>query len=501
MWTALCAASVCAFLLVLAAYPTASGQAGGTSLDDVMNEALRSWNVPGAALGVINDGKLIYLKGFGVRELGKQEKVTPDTIFPIASCTKSFTTLALAMLVDDGKMTWDDPVRAHIDFFRLADPLADANVTLRDLVAHRTGVGRHELLWYWAPWGLEERIRKIARVKPERSFRSGLEYQSILFGTAGYAAGKAAGSSWEELVRRRILVPLGMRHTSFTTPPALNAKDHASPHKKKSEKIEAIPWYDIREPDPAGSINSNVRDLSRFIQFQLGDGHWAGKRLVSAENLHETHSPQIIVPLKGYARIVNPATHQLSYGMGWVVQDYRGRHLLMHGGSIDGFRAHFTLVPDAGLGFVLLNNLHDTQMNLAVSNTLVDFFLGLPYKDWNAFYQEIDRRLEESKQAQTKRFWAEQKKNTKPSLPLTAYTGTYEEAAYGKAKVALEDASLVWHWSRFRWRLKHYHFNTFIAEGEGLFDAFQFQLGTDGEVCGARALGQEFGRVRMKNEE
>jgi len=486
----MCTAFAASVLPLVFDIPRSAGQAGGTSIEDVMNEALRSWQVPGAALAVVKDGKLICLKGFGVRELGKDDKVTADTIFPIASCTKSFTTLAMAMLADGGKIGWDDPVRKHIDFFRLADPLADANVTLRDLVSHRTGVGGHELLWYRAPWGLEERIRKMGKVKPERSFRSGLEYQSTLFGAAGYAAGKAAGMSWEDLIRRRILEPLGMTQTSFTTPPALAAADHASPHKKKGEHIEVVPWYAITEPDPAGSINSTVRDLSRFIQFQMGDGRRLGKRLVSAENLHETHSPQVIVPLKGYPRVMNPATFQLSYGMGWVIQDYRGKHVLMHGGSIDGFRAHFTLVPEANLGFVLLNNLHDTQMNLAVSNTLVDLFLRLPYRDWNAYYLEIERKGEAARQAEKKRFGAQRHRGTKPSLPLTAYTGTYSEPAYGKARVTFEDGKLIWHWSTFHWRLEHYHFDVFVVAGsEGLFE---FQQGADAKIATVRALGQEF---------
>jgi CubicO group peptidase (beta-lactamase class C family) len=482
-------------LSLLASALPAAGQEPANHLNEIMNDALRSWHVPGAALAIVKEGKLIYSKGFGIRELGKNDPVTDNTIFPVASCTKSFTTLAMGMLVDDGKLAWDDPVRKHIDFFHLADPLADANVTLRDLVSHRTGVGRHELLWYRAPWGFEERLRKIGKVKPEHSFRSGLEYQSILFGAAGYAAGKASGTTWEELVRRRILVPLGMKDTSFTTPPALKAADHASPHMKKNDKIEVIPWYAITEPDPAGSINSNARDLSRFLRFQLGDGRWRGKRLISAGSLHEPQSPQVIVPLKGYARIMNPATFQLSYGMGWVIQDYRGQHLLMHGGAINGFRIHFTLVPEANLGFVLLNNLHETQMNLAVSNMLVDWFLGLPYKDWNAYFLEIERQGEDARQAEMAKFWAKRRKDTKPSLPLSAYTGTYTEPAYGQARVTLEGDTLVWHWSTFHWRLKHYHYDQFVAEGDGLFDLFMFQVGPDGEVKLARALRQTFRRL------
>jgi CubicO group peptidase (beta-lactamase class C family) len=486
-----------AFALVEIECP--AGPRAGTPLDQLMTEALRGWEVPGVAIGIVHNGHVV-IKGFGVRELGKKDPVTPDTVFPVASCTKSFTTTVMAMLVDDGKLGWDDPVRKHVDFFRLFDPLADANVTLRDLVAHRTGVGRHELLWYRAPWGLEERIRKISKVRPARSFRSGLEYQSILFGTAGYAAGKAAGMSWEDLVRRRLLERLGMKHTTFTTQPAIDAPDHASPHQRSGEKTKVIPWYAISEPDPAGSINSNVRDLVKFIQFQLDGGVWRGQRLVSVENLHETHSPQVIVPLRGYARMMNPATFQLSYGMGWVVQDYRGKHLLMHGGSIGGFRAHFTLVPDAGLGFVLLNNLHDTQMNLAVSNMLVDSFLGLPYKDWNAYYLAIEHKQEAARKEALAKFWADQRKDTRPSLPLADYTGTYEEPAYGNATLKLEDGKLVWHWSTFHWQLEHYHLDTFLARGEGLFDTFVFQFGADGTVHAVHALGQHF-RKAKRNEE
>jgi hypothetical protein len=281
---------------------------------------------------------------------------------------------------------------------------------------------------------------------------------------------------------------------SFTTPLALKTRDHASPHKRnKQGAIKPIPWYTITEPDPAGSINAHVRDLARFIQFQLGDGTWQGKRLVSAENLRETHSPQVVVPLKGFARLMNPDTNQLSYGMGWVIQDYRGKHVLMHGGAIDGFRAHFTLVPEAGLGFVLLNNLHETQMNLAVSNTLVDLFCGLPYKDWNAFYQEIERAEEQQAQVRPKQVRQRGQPNTKPSRPLAAYTGTYTDPAYGAAEISLENGILTCRWGSFHWKLEHFNNNTFLANDDVLFDApFSFRLDVFGNVESLQALGQEF---------
>lgn len=466
------------------------------AIDAVMNEALKVWQVPGAALGIVKDDRVIFLKGFGVKEHGKAGRVTADTVFPIASCTKSFTSLAVALLAEEGKMDWDDPVRKYLDYFRLADPLADANVTLRDLMAHRTGVGAHELLWYRAPWTLDERIRKLGKLPLSHSFRSSFEYQAILAGAVGLAVGKASSSRWEDFMRTRVLGPLGMKATTLTTPEALKSNDVASPHRiARNGKLEALPWYQIDEPDPAGSINSTARDLVQFVRFQLGDGTWQRKRLLSPANLKEMHTPQIAFRREGYARLMNPDTHFINYGLAWVVQDYRGQLLLMHGGAIDGFRAHFTLVPEARLGFVLLNNLHDVQMNLAVSNTLIDLFLGLPAKDWNKYFLEVQEAGEVETKAQADARRRHRHKGSRPSRPLEAFAGDYEDAAYGRAGVTAEKDQLVVHWARFRWTLEHFHFDTFLVNDEVLIDApFRFLLGDDGEVVTLRMLGRDFQR-------
>lgn len=481
------------FVFVLVVFSTAGAQPftkeTKDAIDNLMKDSIARWKVPGAALGIVKDGKVVFLKGYGVRELGKANPVTPDTIFPIASCTKSFTTLAMAMLVGERKMAWDDPVRKHVEFFHLSDPLADAQVTLRDLVTHRTGVDGHHMLWYRAPWSLEERIRKVGKLELSKSFRSAFQYQSILFGTAGYAVGKAAGTSWEDFVSKRILAPLDMKATTLTTK-TVKGQEHASPHKKNKEgKIDVIRWYEITESDPAGSVNSSARDLLKFLRFQLGDG----KPLVAAANLAETHTPQIVVRREGFARIMNPDTYQLSYGMGWIVQDYRGQWLLLHGGAIDGFRAHFTLVPKAKLGIVLLNNLDSTQMNIAVSNTLVDLLLDLPAKDWNAYYLKIQDMEEALQKADRKAFRARQHKGTRPSRPLEAYTGTYEDPAYGGAKITLEKGTLVWHWSTFKLPMEHFHYDTFIVNNDIFNNApLVFSLDFAGDVTTMRALERTF---------
>jgi len=470
----------------------------GPTIDSVIQDAMKAWEVPGVAVAVIRDGKVIYLRGLGLRDRGTKKLITADTVFPIASCSKAFTTLAMAMLVDEGKMGWDDPVRKHVPFFRLADPLADENVTLRDLVSHRTGVGPHELLWYRAPWKPEEMIRRIGRVKPSRSFRSAFQYQTIMFTTAGHAVGAASKSTWADFVQKRIFEPLGMTAASCTTAAALKASDHATPHRcNRDGHIEVIPWYEIDTPNAAGSVNASARDLAKWVQFQLGDGTIRGKRLVSEKSLNETHTPQMIIPLEGATRAMNPDTHQLSYGMGWVIQDYHGHLLVSHAGAIDGFRAHITLAPKDGLGIVILSNLHQTRLNLALSNSLVDLLLKLPSRDWNSYLAKIVQEEQVAARARAEEFWSKRRQGTKPSLELTAYVGAYKEPAYGTARIRLEKGRLVWEWSTFRCPLEHFHFDTFIAKNDILGDPpLIFTLNRDGDIASLKVIDVEFKRAK-----
>jgi CubicO group peptidase (beta-lactamase class C family) len=473
------------------------------SIEAIVHDALRAWQVPGVAVAIIHNDEVVYLKGHGVKELGKKDPVTPDTLFPIASCTKAFTTTAMAMLVDEGKMAWDDPVRKHVDYFHLADPLADANVTLRDLVTHRTGVRGHELLWYRSPWTQEEIIRKIGLVKLDRPFRSSFQYQTTMFTTAGHAVASAAKMPWAEFVQKRILDPLEMTATTLTTADVDKTPDHATPHRRnRLGSPEPIPWYRIDVPEPAGSINSTARDLARWVQFHLGDGTWNGKRLVSAASFAEPHTPQNIIRMEGQAKAQNPETLQMSYGMAWVVQDYRGHLLFGHAGAIDGFRAHLALLPRDRLGIVLLNNLHETRMNQALANNLIDRLLGLGKRDWNSFHLALVKQDMDAAQARFLEREASRHHGTKPSRELTAYVGRYEEPAYGTAEIALEEGTLVWKWSTFRQPLRHFHYNTFTIENDLLNGVqAQFALGPDGEVATLRVedpLGVEFKKVRPR---
>jgi CubicO group peptidase (beta-lactamase class C family) len=454
------------------------------AIDAIVREALKAWHVPGVAVAIVKDGEVIYLQGHGVKKLGKNDPVTPDTIFPIASCTKAFTTAAMALLVDDGKMNWDDPVRKHVPSFHLSDPVADADVRLRDLLCHRTGVGSHDYLWYRAPWDQDEMIQRIGLVKPDKPFRTALQYQSVMFMVAGRAIETASGATWSEFVKKRILAPLEMKNTCFTTTEVQKAKDIASPHRRMGNgEVGVVSRYPEETPGSASSIQSSARDMAQWVKFQLSDGIWNGKRLISQKNLQEMHTPQIAVRMEGSIKDTNPHTNLMSYGLAWLVQDYHGHKVISHAGAIDGFRAQIFLVPESHLGIVLLNNLQDTRMNLALGNCLIDHLLDLPKRDWNDRLHGITKQ-EEAKAKELREERAKQAQpDAKPSKELASFAGEYKDPAYGSSRVYLEDGKLVWRWSAFSCPLDHFAKNTFVSKHEylGIF-YLTFQLSDKSEV-------------------
>ena len=272
-----------------------------SSLDQYINSSMNDWKVPGASVAIVRDGAVVYMKGFGVRDIRTQQPVTVDTLFDIGSCTKAFTAAAVAMLVDEGKMQWDGKVNTYIPFFHLRDPLADESVTLRDLLTHRTGVPGADLLWYLNPRApREELIRKLAYIPPNAGFRAKFEYQNLMYVAAGYAVGQVAHTTWDEFTQSRLFAPLGMTGSDTSAIEAQKSSDHATPHEEKPDgSVKAIPWRNIDSVGPAGSINSSARDMAKWIAFQLGDGTYQGKRLISAENMHEMHAPQMLLSLDG----------------------------------------------------------------------------------------------------------------------------------------------------------------------------------------------------------
>jgi CubicO group peptidase (beta-lactamase class C family) len=485
------------FALFLLAGSLVAAEPSKERVAQLVEEARKAFGVPGAAVAVVRDGAIVYQAGHGVREAGKPEAMTVHSTFQIASTTKAFTTAAMAMLVDEGKMQWDDPVRKHVDYFRLRDAQADALVTLRDLVSHRTGLPRHDVLWVRTGYDRENLIRRMAYAKPTEPIRTKYQYQNIMFTTAGEAVGTASGLGWDRFVQQRIFEPLGMKDSSTAYAEMIGKLDRAMPHLKRDGKAAPGQWGNYDNIGGAGCIASSVADMTEWLRMQMAMGEYEGKRLVSAKNLQETHLPSMFNRLTEAQRELQPEFTQTTYGMGWSINHYRGEMLVMHAGVLSGFRALVTMAPGKKLGFVVLANLNGTQMPEALTNSLLDEYLELPKtRDWNAHMLTAAKKSEEKEALEKREKLAARKKDTRPSLDLAAYVGTYEEPAYGEARVTLKDGKLQVEWARFQGSLEHWHFDTFQAKGAAaLNDAMAtFTLNAEGLVESMRLLDQDFTR-------
>ncbi|HEV8658540.1 MAG TPA: serine hydrolase [Thermoanaerobaculia bacterium] len=476
-------------LFLIALSPALLAQSIDTAaVDRLARATMARWKVPAMAIGIVQNDRVTYLKGFGA---------TPDTLFQIASTTKAFTTTAMAMLVDEKKMSWDDPVRKYIEYFHLADPCADSLVTLRDIVSHRSGLSRHDELWDYTGLSREDIIRHVGTIKLTKPFRSAYQYSNIMIMTAGEAVASAAKMPWSDFVKTHIFDPLGM-HDTVVSKADWERSEHATGYgyDAKKDLVVAQPAQPYESLAPAGTIKSSARDMVQWIRFHLNDGLVDGKRLVSAEALNETKSPQTIVPLVGDAKEENPETNLSAYGMAWRVQDYRGELLISHGGALNGFRTQVDLLPKQHAGFVVMANLGRGLAVIAMRNALADMLLGKPARDWNGYYLALDAKERASAETKKRERDAKRHLDTKPSRELAAYAGTYTNAAYGPCVVTLEGDHLALQYGRLKLPLTHYHFDTFSAvdEEEDIDEQIVFSLDADGDVKKLTLFGEEFSR-------
>jgi CubicO group peptidase (beta-lactamase class C family) len=483
------------FLAVALLSPISAQSLDTSKVDSLAEAALKAWQAPGCAIAIIQGDRVVYQKGYGVKELGKPDPVTTKTVFAIGSTTKAFTTAVLAMLNDEGRLKWDDPVRKYLPDFQLSDPAANELVTLRDLVSHRTGLSRNDLLWYGSPMSRSEILTAIGRVPLTKPFRSAWQYQNMMFLAAGQAAGASAGSTWDELVRHRILDPLNMRSTSLTAWDIPGTPDHATPHNKRNGHIETTEWRNLDDIGPAGSINSNVEDLSAWLRLQMNDGVAPdGKRLISSKNMREMHTPQMAMRPEDWGRNFTDETNQMAYGLGWFLQDYRGHHVVNHGGAIDGFRANFTMLPNDRIGIIVLANLGEDNMPEALRWSILDSMLGAKFKDWNAFLiarGAVQEAAGEAARAERERM---RKAGTHPSLDLDNYAGFYNDPAYGMVRVSNEAGKPFLDWNGSHVPLEHFHYDTFLINDSRLDSLVTFHLDAAGSPASLDFLGRTFER-------
>ncbi|HST62122.1 MAG TPA: serine hydrolase, partial [Longimicrobium sp.] len=395
-----------------------------------VEQGMRDWNAPGLALAVVKDDSVVFARGFGTRTLGRDEPVDEHTSFAIASTTKAFTATALAMLVDEGKVRWDDPVSRHVPGFSVAaDPGLSGELTVRDLLSHRTGLPTADVLWYASGSTSDDILRRMRFVRPFATPRSRYMYNNNAYMLAGMVVENASGMPWAEFVRTRILQPLGMTET-LTGFGGLDARGNvAAPHVEVRDTVRPIPYRDFDNIGPAGSMNSSVHDMARWIRVQLAGGvRPDGERLVSEMQQREMQAPQFVIPQSQFypaARLAKP--NFTAYGLGWFMQDYRGRKLLMHTGSIDGMSALLALVPEERLGFVIYLNLDHAELRHAMMYRVIDAYLGAPPRDWSTEMRALYAPMEEQQRARQREAESKRVAGTRPSLALDAYAGSFAD--------------------------------------------------------------------------
>jgi CubicO group peptidase (beta-lactamase class C family) len=459
---------------------TKSSIAAPAELDELggyVEGLLKDWDTPGTAVAVAKEGEIIFLQGFGRRNLAEDLPVTTSTVFAIASCTKAICAASLAILADAGKLDWEAPVRTYLPDFALYDPVATEQITPRDLVTHRSGLPRHDGLWYGSGLSREEMVRRLRYLEPTKDLRAVWQYQNLMYLTAGYLAGKIAGCEWEELVRTRIFEPLGMHDSGFSVTHAQQMPDHARPYMEKDDETKEIPFRNIDAIAPAGAITSSIADLSRWLLLNLNRnrGELEGKRIISEAQMAQLHAPQMVMPpWNKYPESALPA-----YAHGWSVESYRGHTKVSHGGNIDGFSSLVSFLPDDGLGVVVLTNKNGSPIPAAITYTLYDRLLGLSEVPWNERFQQ-DHAVEKAAGSAGKdRAETERVAGTNPSHPLADYAGVYEHPGYGRMVIVEKDDGLEVRFNSLAGPLTHRHYDIFEHEQAAMGRIFPFNFATD----------------------
>lgn len=435
-------------------------------IDAYAQKAQDAWNVPGFAIGIVKDDKVIFAKGYGVREMGKPEKVDENTLFAIASNTKAFTTASLAILVDEGKLKWDDKVSQYLPEFQMSDPYVSRELTVRDLVTHRSGLDTFsgDLLWYETTYSTDEILRRTRFLKPKSSFRSAYGYQNLMFTAAGRIVEKVSGKRWSEFVRERILKPLGMTRTTTSVKDLKN--NYAMPHNESGGRLRVLHLGNVDGAAPAAGLNSSVKEVANWLRLQLGRGTFEGKQIFSRQRSAEMWSAITPLGVNPFPAKDAPTKLFSAVGMGWFLNDFRGRLVVSHTGGLDGMLSQTAMMPEENLGLVILTN-SESGLFPVMRNKILDVFLDAPKRDWNAEALERFKQNKAREAEADKKLLEARVNNTKPSLALSEYAGTYTGEMYGDATVRVENGKLVLRLlpaPNFVADLEHWHYDTFLIK-------------------------------------
>ena len=429
-------------------------------IDSLMSKALETLRIPGFAVGIVVDGQVAFTKGYGVRNYSDQSPVSENTLFAIGSCSKAFTTFALGQLVDEGSISWDDPVIKHLPEFRLHDIHATHHLTIRDLVTHRSGLPRHDFVWFNSKFPRHEILNRLQYLEPTYDLREKFQYNNLMYAVAGLVIERVSGQSWEEFVGDRIFKPLGMTRSNFAVEQSQKSDDFATPHTEKNEQIEVIPFRELSNIGPAGSINSTAENMARWVQLQLSQGDFQGEHLINAETLKDMHVVHMPVPSQMIAGMFG-----FGYGLGWFTGLHKGHYVVAHGGGIDGFISEVLLFPEEKIGVVVLTNsdshfLFSHTAALEIANLLV----GKESDEWLSKLADKEKQMKElvEKAGDTQGPISE-------SIAFRSseqYIGEFEHPGYGVIRISLDGDELVVSHNEIVYLLKHTCYDHFIGSAK-----------------------------------
>jgi CubicO group peptidase (beta-lactamase class C family) len=455
--------------------------------DQYVENILQDWKIPGMGIAVIREDQVIFAKGFGYRDLENKLPVDPDTLFAIGSATKAFTSMGVALLVEQGKLEWDKPVREYMPDFTLYDSFATERMTPRDLLCHRSGLPRHDLMWWGSKFTRKQIYERLRYLEPNYDFRTQFQYQNTMIMTAGYMVECLTGMTWEEFTRKEIFEKLGMNHSNFSVEESKKNENAALPYTKLKDTVKQIPFLNIDALGPTGSINSNVVDMAKWVITQLNMGRYQDKQILSPAIAEQMHTPTMLIQGS-----ILPGTEDVeelgdaTYGLAWFLQRYRGRRLVYHTGNNAGFSALVSFMPDEKVGIVILSNLNLTFGTAPVMFNIYDRLLGLEPLELNKKMVAVVRQMEESGEDLQAQSAERRKPDTKPSHDLEAYSGAYAHPGYGTLKVELTDEKLKLILNTFTFNLVHYHYDVFEAinaEDESMHLMTSFQADLQGNIA------------------
>jgi CubicO group peptidase (beta-lactamase class C family) len=478
------------FALAVLGWPTtlpAQESAGGAKelqdFDSFITETMKDWKVPGLAVAIVKEGKVVLSKGYGARDREKNLPVTPRTIFAVGSITKSFTAATLAGLASAGKFEWDNPVRDYWPEFRMMDDVMTSRVTPRDLVTHRTGLPRHDAIWYNSSAARDQLLQHLRHLEASKDLRAQAQYNNLMFLAAGYLAGKLNGTTWETAATQTLLQPLGMTRTNFSVADSQKADDYSQPYEKdEKEVVHLIPFRNIDTIAPAGSINSSIEDMTQYLLMYLNKGKAGERQVISEANIGQMTRPQMVWP----TALIDPEMGYGSYGMGLFVTTYRGHIEVQHGGNIDGFSAYLTFLPQENLGAVVLSNLNGTRCPQVIAYGAYDRLLGLPPSGLGKRWREREKAAEAAEKEAKSRGYVPRVADTKPSHALAVYPGEYENPGYGIVTITQDGDKLKITFNNFTSALQHFHYDVF-AVPENRLDRLErtkvmFNTGWNGDI-------------------